>query len=149
MFSDRHLSQRISILAICFGAISPFLLETQLGLGKGSFGLLVAGRLWLLAGSAGMLALGLGGRLATAPRVLPMAAMVVGCSLIVPIGLALPMQAFAARAGQASALTGFLQQEGSALLEALTALHPHSSQVPLAVVLLALALVVGAYGREP
>lgn len=165
------LATLATAMIACYDAISPFLLETQLGLGKGSFGLLslantaaylvgaltlnrtvvalgqqrllAAGRLWLLGGSLTMLALGLGGGLATVPLVLPMTAVVIGCGLIVPIGLAMPMQAFPARAGQASALTGFLQQEGSALVVLLATLLPHSSQVPLAVVLLALALAVG------
>ncbi len=45
-----------------------------------------------------------------------MLVVVLGAGIVVPLGLALPMQWFPERAGQASALTGFLQQEGTALL---------------------------------
>ena len=158
-----------------YDAISPFLLETQLGMGTGPYGilslgitaaylvgaltvsqrvvavgqqpLLAAGGRWLVAGSLLMLAFGISGRLATATLLVPMAGIVIGCGLLVPIGLAMPMQAFPACAGQASALTGFLQQEGSALLVAVVTLLPHTSQLPLALTLLVLALVVALLVR--
>jgi hypothetical protein len=76
-----------------------------------------------------------------------------GAGLLVPIGLAMPMQAFPAEAGQATALTGFLQQEGTGLLVAMAVGLSVSSQVPLALALALLALggilalLVRAYGR--
>jgi len=153
-----------------YDAISPFLLETQLGMGTGPFGtlslgitaaylvgaltvsrrvvavgqhrLLAAGGAWLVGGILLMLVVGVWGRLATATLFLPMAGIVIGCGLLIPIGLAMPMQAFPGNAGQASALTGFLQQEGSALMVAVVTLLPHTTQLPLALTLLALALMV-------
>ncbi|WP_172820871.1 MFS transporter [Cyanobium sp. NIES-981] len=154
----------------CYDAVSPFLLETDLGAGQGRFGqlslpmsaaylagaatvsrrvvavgqhrLLAAGGLWLVGGSLLMLLLGITAQLSSASLVLPMALVTIGCGLIIPIGLAMPMQAFPTRAGQASALTGFLQQEGSALVVFLATLLPHATQRPLALTLLALALLV-------
>ncbi|WP_228007007.1 hypothetical protein [Cyanobium sp. LEGE 06143] len=76
---------------------------------------------------------------------------VVGGGIITPIGHALPMQAFPAQAGQASALTGFLQLEGTALLVGTVVWLPDTTQVPLALCLLVLALMhaglVLAYAR--
>ncbi|NQV09720.1 MAG: multidrug effflux MFS transporter [Cyanobacteria bacterium] len=105
----------------------------------------------ITAGALVMLALGLAGRFDPLSLLGPMLVVVAGGGMIVPIGLALPMQAFPAKAGQASALTGFMQQEGTAALVALVVWLPDTSQVPLALSLLALALILAtllwAYSR--
>jgi hypothetical protein len=105
----------------------------------------------VLAGAGLMLVLGLSGRFDAVFLLLPMLVVTLGAGLLVPIGLAMPMQAFPAQAGQATALTGFLQQEGTGLLVAMAAGISATSMVPLAAALLALggilALLVRAYSR--
>ncbi|MCP9886049.1 MFS transporter [Synechococcus sp. ATX 2A4] len=158
-----------------YDAASPFIFETRFGFnaagfGSLSLGLTVAyisgalmvvrfvvarGQPWLLRFGLGtillggllMVGLGLGGWFDTLSLFLPMLVITVGASVLVPIGLAMPMQAFPAQAGQASALTGFLQQEGSGLLVLIATVLPATSQLPLALTLLALALVLGLLVR--
>ncbi len=143
-----------------FGAISlslsvPYLVGAAVVsrwvMGLGQERLLRGGLGAVLAGAGLMLALGVAGRFDADSLLPPMLVITLGAGLLVPIGLAMPMQAFPAQAGQASALTGFLQQEGSGLLVALAVWIPDTTQVPLAGSLLvlgmALALLVRAYGR--
>ncbi|MDM7937263.1 MAG: MFS transporter [Cyanobium sp. CZS 48M] len=166
-------------LVVVYGAISPFDFEQSFGFSPSGFGLislslsvpyllgalvlshwvvrlgqqrlLQAGLGAVLVGALLMLLLGLAGRFDAVSLLLPMLVVVFGVGLLVPIGLAMPMQSFPSQAGQASALTGFLQQEGSGLVVALAVGIPISSQVPLALALLViagiLALLVRAYGR--
>ncbi|MEA5472829.1 MFS transporter [Synechococcus sp. CCY9201] len=109
--------------------------------------LLWAGAATSVGGAAVMLLLGLAGRFDPLSLLLPMLVVVVGVGVVVPLGLALPMQAFPERAGQASALTGFLQQEGTALLVALAVALHGGSQVPLGLSLLVLALLLALLVR--
>ncbi|QPN55494.1 MFS transporter [Synechococcus sp. CBW1107] len=166
-------------LMVVYSAVSPFDFEKGLGFSPSQFGaislslsipylvgaavlsrwvmglgqerLLRGGLGAVLAGAALMLALGVTGRFDADSLLVPMLVVTLGAGLMVPIGLAMPMQAFPDQAGQASALTGFLQQEGSGLLVALAVGIPDTTQVPLAGALLALgvvlALLVRAYGR--
>ncbi|MGB5240224.1 MAG: MFS transporter [Prochlorococcaceae cyanobacterium] len=166
-------------LMVVYGAVSPFDFEKGFGFSPSQFGaislslsvpyllgaavvsrwvmglgqerLLRGGLSAVLAGAGLMLALALAGRFDAASLLLPMLVVTLGAGLLVPIGLAMPMQAFPAQAGQATALTGFLQQEGTGLLVAMAVGISVSSQVPLALALLALggilALLVHAYGR--
>jgi Bcr/CflA subfamily drug resistance transporter len=159
-----------------YDAASPFIYETRFGFDAAGFGSLslgltvayIAGALmvvrfvvargqpWLLRFGLGamllggllMVGLGLGGWFDTLSLFLPMLVITFGASVLVPIGLAMPMQSFPAQAGQASALTGFLQQEGTGLLVLIATVLPASSQLPLALTLLALALVLGLLVRS-
>ncbi|WP_411870702.1 MFS transporter [Vulcanococcus limneticus] len=163
-----------------YDAVSPFDLESGLGLSRTAFGnlslsltgaylvgaivvnrgvvrlgqgrLLALGAVCALVGPVLMLLAALAGWFSVASVLLPMLPVVVGGGLMIPIGLAMPMQAFPERAGAASALTGFLQQEGSGLFVALGAMLPAARLLPLAMALLAIALVlallVGVYGRR-
>jgi Bcr/CflA subfamily drug resistance transporter len=159
-----------------YDAASPFIYETRFGFDAAGFGSLslgltvayIAGALmvvrfvvargqpWLLRFGLGamllggllMVGLGLGGWFDTFSLFLPMLVITFGASVLVPIGLAMPMQSFPAQAGQASALTGFLQQEGTGLLVLIATVLPASSQLPLALTLLALALVLGLLVRS-
>ncbi len=159
-----------------YDAASPFIYETRFGFDAAGFGSLslgltvayiagalmvvrfvvVRGQPWLLRFGLGamllggllMAGLGLGGWFDTLSLFLPMLVIVFGGSVLVPIGLAMPMQAFPAQAGQASALTGFLQQEGTGLLVLIATVLPTTSQLPLALTLLALALVLGLLVRS-
>lgn len=159
-----------------YDAASPFIYETRFGFDAAGFGSLslgltvayiagalmvvrlvvVRGQPWLLRFGLGaillggllMAGLGLGGWFDTLSLFLPMLVIVFGGSVLVPIGLAMPMQAFPAQAGQASALTGFLQQEGAGLLVLIATVLPTTSQLPLALALLALALVLGLLVRS-
>ncbi len=163
-----------------YDAVSPFDLESGLGLSRTAFGnlslsltgaylvgaivvnrgvvrlgqgrLLALGAVCALVGPVLMLLAALAGWFSVASVLLPMLPVVVGGGLMIPIGLAMPMQAFPERAGAASALTGFLQQEGSGLFVALGAMLPAARLLPLATALLAIALVlallVGVYGRR-
>ncbi|MFM7641040.1 MAG: MFS transporter [Cyanobium sp.] len=110
--------------------------------------LLQAGVTTAVAGAATMLLLGLAGRFEPLSLLLPMLVVVLGAGIAVPLGLALPMQSFPERAGQASALTGFLQQEGTALLVALAAALPTGSQIPLALTLLTITLLLAGLVRQ-
>jgi Na+/melibiose symporter-like transporter len=162
-----------------YDAVSPFDFEVAFGLGKAQFGnlslglsvaylvgalavnrwvvrlgqsrLLRSGLVCVLIGGLLMLLPGLAGRFDAASLLLPMLVIVIGCGQLIPIGLAMPMQAFPAQAGQASALTGFLQQEGTGLLVSLATWIPDTSQLPLAAALLliglVLAILVRAYRR--
>ncbi len=159
-----------------YDAASPFIYETRFGFDAAGFGSLslgltvayiagalmvvrfvvVRGQPWLLRFGLGamllggllMAGLGLGGWFDTLSLFLPMLVIVFGGSVLVPIGLAMPMQAFPAQAGQASALTGFLQQEGTGLLVLIATVLPTTSQLPLALTLLTLALVLGLLVRS-
>lgn len=159
-----------------YDAASPFIYETRFGFDAAGFGSLslgltvayIAGALmvvrfvvargqpWLLRFGLGamllggllMVGLGLGGWFDTLSLFLPMLVITFGASVLVPIGLAMPMQSFPAQAGQASALTGFLQQEGTGLLVLIATVLPASSQLPLALTLIALALVLGLLVRS-
>lgn len=159
-----------------YDAVSPFIYETRFGFDAAGFGSLslgltvayiagalmvvrfvvVRGQPWLLRFGLGaillggllMAGLGLGGWFDTLSLFLPMLVIVFGGSVLVPIGLAMPMQAFPAQAGQASALTGFLQQEGAGLLVLIATVLPTTSQLPLALALLALALMLGLLVRS-
>ena len=162
-------------LVAAFDAASPLAFERRFGFSSAAFGslslslsaayllgslalsrsverlgqqvLLRVGVAAVLAGSATMLPLGVAGRFDPASLLLPMLLAVPGVGLLVPLGLGMPMQAFPERAGQASALTGFLQQEGTALLVALVVTLPGGSQVPLALTLVALALLLAILVR--
>lgn len=159
----------------CYDTVSPFDFEKVLGFTRSQFGNLSLGitlayllgalivnrgvvalgqkfllRLGIsisLGATVVMLVLGLGGQFNLYSLFLPMFLLVVGCGQLIPIGLAMPMQSFPAQAGLASALTGFLQQEGSGLIVFLATLIPDNSQVPLAATLLGMGLVVAALIR--
>ncbi|MEB3264864.1 MAG: MFS transporter [Synechococcus sp.] len=162
-------------LVACYDAASPFDFERRFGFSTAGYGnlnlllsaayllgslvltrsverlgqphLLRAGVATAMAGAAAMLLLGLAGRFDPLSLLAPMLVVVLGAGLMVPLGLALPLQCFPERAGQASALTGFLQQEGTALLVALAAALPSGSQVPLGLTLLVLTLLLAALVR--
>jgi Bcr/CflA subfamily drug resistance transporter len=163
-------------LVAAYDAASPYPFEHRFGLSTATFGslnlslsgayllgsltlfrsverlgqqvLLRVGVAFVLAGSAMMLLLGVAGLFDPASLLLPMLPVVLGVGVLVPIGLGMPMHAFPERAGQASALTGFLQQEGTALLVALVVTLPGGSQVPLALTLVALALLLAILVRR-
>lgn len=159
-----------------YDAASPFIFETRFGFNAAGFGSLslgltvayiagalmvvrfvvVRGQPWLLRFGLGamllggllMAGLGLAGLFDSLSLFLPMLVIIFGGSVLVPIGLAMPMQSFPAQAGQASALTGFLQQEGTGLLVLIATVLPTTSQLPLALALLALALLLGLLVRS-
>jgi multidrug resistance protein len=154
----------------CYDTVSPFDFEKVLGFTRSQFGNLSLGitlayllgalivnrgvvtlgqkfllRLGIsisLGAAAIMLVLGMGGQYNLYSLFLPMFILVIGCGQLIPIGLAMPMQAFPAQAGLASALTGLIQQEGSGLIVFLSTYIPDYSQVPLGAMLLGMGLMV-------
>ncbi len=119
---------------------------------KGQPWLLRFGLRAMVIGCLLLVGLGLGGRFDAISLFLPTLVIVFGGGVLIPIGLAMPMQSFPGQAGLASALTGFVQQEGAGLLVLLATVIPDTTQLPLALTLLAITLVlaglVRTYGRR-
>ncbi len=157
-------------MVVLYDAVSPFDVEKSLGLTPAQFGntslaitlaylvgsflvnrgvtvlgqktLLYLGLCLVLSASSIMVALGLAGIFNVYSLLLPMVFVVVGCSIIILICMALSLTPFAEQAGLASALAGVVQQEGSGLIIALSVYLPTTAQTPLALTLLGTGFVL-------
>jgi DHA1 family bicyclomycin/chloramphenicol resistance-like MFS transporter len=98
---------------------------------------------WLAAlGGVLMLAAGtLGLRLGLAGFAVPACVFLLGMGLAMPVGTAAALTPFAAQAGQASALLGFLQMAAAAVGTGVVAALPMPRATALAAVMLAAAVV--------
>ena len=118
------------------GFINAMIVE-RYGLQK----MLLIGLAVMLSGSLIMLLLGFAGHVTVLAIMLPVFIYIIGCSLVFSNAYAGAMEAFPNIAGTAGALFGFLQILGGAISSFLMSLFENYNQIPLAIVLMASALI--------